>query len=166
MLLADNRVINVKDGAFAAMLGEHDNFYYCDLPDNRGKKMRILAYILLLSYAGTALLLLIGTILCWGKFWTLGGLWKFLLHHWMKLNVIAFFMLLVINMPCCVREFLHQLYRFVVSWDHELRHWINDSNNDSRDYNQGFIKRSVPLQFRLEHIRPFILHNLCISFIA
>lgn len=107
LLLADGSVIGVTAGAIDELNRRDPNFYYCDLNHKRGKKMRILAYILLLSYAGTALLLLIATFLCWNKFWTLGGLWKFLLHHWMKLNVVAFFMLLAINMPCCVREFLH-----------------------------------------------------------
>ena len=121
-----------------------ENYYYCIDIGNRGLKMRILAYILLLSYAGTAFLLLLFTLCCWKRFWDLGGLWKFMLHHWMKLNLVAFFILLAINMPCCVREFLHQLYRFAVSWDHELRHWINNCNDDSRDYNRAFIQRRLP----------------------
>ena len=69
--------------------------------------MRVLAYILLISYAGAALILLIMTIIAFNKFWNLGGLWKFLLHNWMKLNLIAFLVLLAINMPCCVNSFLH-----------------------------------------------------------
>ena len=77
------------------------------MPSNRLRKMRVLAYILLLSYAGAAFILLIMTFVAWNKFWELGGLWKFLLHHWMKLNLVAFFVLLAIIMPCCVKEFLH-----------------------------------------------------------
>lgn len=69
--------------------------------------MRVLAYILLLSFAGAAFILLVMTLVFSKKFWTLGGLWKYLLHHWMKLNLVAFFVLLAIYMPCCVREFLH-----------------------------------------------------------
>ena len=53
-----------------------------------------------------------------------------------------------------------------MSWDHELRHWINNVNDDSRDYNRAFIQRRLPYQFRVEHVRPFILHNLLITFIA
>ena len=74
-----------------------EDYYFCIDLDNRGLKVRILAYILLLAYAGTAVLLLLWTLCCWNKFWDLGGLWKFLLHHWMKLNLVAFFILLAIN---------------------------------------------------------------------
>ena len=82
-----------------------ENSYDCFVPSSRALKMRVLAYILLLAYAGTAFILLLMSCLFYKKFWALGGLWKFFLHHWMKLNLVAFLILLAIIMPCCVREF-------------------------------------------------------------
>ena len=106
----------------------------CYVSDSRAKIMRILAYIVLFSFIFVFAVLFLMTLCCWKKHWDLGACWKFLIHHWMKLQLVAFFALLAIYMPCCVRTFLHQLYKWAVSWDHALRHPLNDTYEDNSDY--------------------------------
>ena len=57
----------------------------CVLSDGKENAMRALAYIILLLFCITALILIIFTIFCFNRIYDLGGLWKFFLHHWMKL---------------------------------------------------------------------------------
>ncbi len=138
----------------------------CYVSDSREDKMKGLAWTILILFIIALALLLILTVLCCTKKYDLGGIWKFFLHHWMKLQLVAFLLLLAIYMPCCIKAFLHQLYKYAVSWDHELRDWIDDINEDDHDYNDGFANRSMPLTFKEEEIAPFILHNMGIFFIV
>ena len=110
--------------------------------------------------------LLLATLCCWGRYNDLGGLWKFFIHHWMKLQLVAFLLLMCVYMPCCVKAFLHTLYKYGVSWDHYLRDWIDEINDGSSTYNEGFISQMLPERFRAESIKPFILHNMGIFFIV
>lgn len=57
----------------------------CYVSEDRKTVMKILAYIVLLSYAFCLAVLLLMTLCCWSGYKDLGGLWKFLVHHWMKL---------------------------------------------------------------------------------
>lgn len=139
----------------------------CYVGDHTERVMKILAWVLLAAYAFTFLVLLIFSFLCWSKYryGYLGGLWKFFLHMWMKLQMVAFFFVLAIYMPCCVKAFLKQLYRIAVSWDHYLRSWIDNDNRGDRDYDEG-IDQPLPQSFREVYIRPYILHNMLIFFIV
>ena len=80
--------------------------------------------------------------------------------------MVAFFIALAIYLPCCIKEFLYQLYKYAVSWDHYLRIWIDDVNEDSSDYNKGFRKRPLNDNMEFVEMKPFILHNMGIAFIV
>lgn len=79
--------------------------------------------------------------------------------------MVAFFMVLALYQPCCIKAFLKQLYKIAVSWDHRLRVWIDSSLEGGRDYDRGMSRR-LPEQFEEVHIRPYILHNLLIFFMV
>ena len=57
----------------------------CYVSEKRKTAMRVLAFIILCMFILTFVVLLLATIFCWGHYSDLGGLWKFFLHHWMKL---------------------------------------------------------------------------------
>lgn len=137
----------------------------CYVSEKRKTVMRILAFIILCMFILVFLVLLLATFCCWGNYTDLGGLWKFFLHHWMKLQLVAFLIFLCVYMPCCIKAFLHTLYKYGVSWDHHLREWI-DEMHDSSDYDEGFIEKRLPERFRDEYVKPFILHNMGIFFIV
>jgi len=69
-------------------------------------------------------------------------------------------------MPCCIKAFLHTLYKYAVSWNHELRGSIDDSNDDSSNYAKGFEKKHVNENMEYEHVKAFFLHNFGIFFIV
>ncbi len=58
------------------------------------------------------------------------------------------------------------LYKYAVSWDHNLREWIDDSNDGNSDYVRGFEKRMLNDNMEHEHVKAFILHNMGIFFIV
>ena len=128
--------------------------------------MKALAYIVLIGFVVVFLVLLILTCFCWKKSWDIGAAWKFFLHHWMKLQLVAFFALLAIYMPCCIKSFLHQLYKYAVSWDHELRSVFDDANEDSSSYDDGFTKKTLNENMEFENVKAFFLHNMAIFFIV
>lgn len=68
----------------------------CSISDSKGRTMRILAWVLLGLYALTFVLLLIWSCLCWKRYnyGQLFGYWKFFLHMWCKLQMVAFFFVL------------------------------------------------------------------------
>ena len=117
----------------------------CYVGERTRQTMKGLAWALLAMYALTALFLLLWTCLCWKKYGygQLSGYWKFFLHMWCKLQMVAFFFVLAVTQPCCVRAFLKQLYRISVSWDHALRVWIDNSLRGGHDYEKG-MDRSLP----------------------
>lgn len=105
-----------------------------------------------------------GLLSC-GPAWDLGGLWKFILHYWMKLQMISFFLFLGIYMPCCVRIFLGQLYNIDASWNQALGRRINDNNLSNERFRRGVVPNPAPQQFADYGIFPYILHNLGVWFI-
>lgn len=137
----------------------------CYVSDSKRKSLNSLAYVILLLFCITFVFMILASCICYNKIFDLLGLWKFLLHHWMKLQLVAFFAILGIYMPCCLREFLHNLYKFAVSWDHHLRHWIDDIYENSNDYTEG-INESISLNYDYENVKNFILHNMGIFFIV
>lgn len=137
----------------------------CYVSDKKRKSLNSLAYVILLLFVISFVFMILASIICYNKIFDLLGLWKFLLHHWMKLQLVAFFAILGIYMPCCLREFLHSLYKFAISWDHHLRNWINDINENSSDYREG-INEPISRNFDYENVKAFILHNMGIFFIV
>ncbi len=105
----------------------------CYLKDDKERALRGLAYFTLILFALSLLIMLLVTIFCC-PIRNLGALWKFLLHNWMKLQLIAFFVLLAIYMPCCIKEFLRIIYKFAVRWNHSFRTVFNDSYDDDQTY--------------------------------
>lgn len=139
-----------------------------------------LAITTLVLMAALAAIVLALSLCCWTRIFDLGGIWKFLLHHWMRLQMVSFFLFLAIYMPCCIKEFLGQLYRIAVSWNHALGGRINDINQDNRHFIAGLEYKPLSPQFRqwgpypnpapqqfLEYgVFPFLLHNLGVFFIV
>ena len=57
----------------------------CYVSERRKTIMKVLAYIVLFTFLLCLLVLIVMTLFCWSGYSDLGGLWKFLVHHWMKL---------------------------------------------------------------------------------
>lgn len=93
-------------------------------------------------------------------------LWKFLLHNWIRLQVIAFFLFIGIYMPCCVSEFLTYLYRYSISWNQAFRYIINNTNRGSENFVNGMKQSQLPDMFQRQSVNAFILHNITVLFIV
>ncbi len=139
---------------------------YCYVETGKKNALKALAYIALAFFFLSFLILLIMTCVKFSAFAELGALWKFFLHNWMKLQLIAFFCLLALYVPCCVKEFLNIIYKVVVSWNHGLETIINNSNVNDADYKSGIDSKEVPINFEEKGIEIFLLHNIGISFIV
>lgn len=127
-----------------------------------------MAWVLLALYAFTFLVMIIYSCVNWCCFnctRTLGGYWKYFLHMWMKLQLVAFFIILAFGMPCCVKAFLYELYRIAVSWDHNLRYWIDNANEGNGNY-ERWVNKPLPPHVTYVNIKAWILHNLAIFFIV
>ncbi len=138
----------------------------CYISSTKKDALKGLAIATLIIFLIGVVFLIIFSILCAKKTNMLGGLWKFLLHHWMKLQLIAFLIFLGIYMPCCIKEYLKWLYKIAVGWDHAFRTIIDDINEDDSDYVKGMIEERVPQQFYERFARAFILHNIAVAFIV
>lgn len=122
--------------------------------------------LFLAVYCLSFILLLIFTMCCFKNITDIGGLWKFFLHNWMKLQMVAFFLLVGLNLPCCVKEFLNILYLIVVRWDHAFSSIIDNSQRGNLMYYTGMKLKMPPERFAELGVRAFILHNLCVAFIV
>lgn len=138
----------------------------CIVLPNKRRALRALAIVILAVYCLSFLMLVVFTICCFGKITDVGGLWKFFLHNWMRLQMVAFFLLLAVNLPCCVKEFLNILYLIVVRWDHAFGTVIDHSQKSSASFNRGLQSQMPPERFAEVGVRAFILHNLCVAFIV
>lgn len=112
----------------------------------------------------TAILLVI-TLICCGSMYNLLDLWKFWLHNWMRLQLIAFLVLIGVYMPCCVQEFLNFIFRYTVRWNHAFYPVINNSNKDSTNYRTTMYETLLLGQFRKLDVSTFILHNVLVLLI-
>ena len=139
---------------------------YCYVEDGKKNALKALAIVALAIFLLSFLVLLIMTCVKFNAFAELGALWKFLLHNWMKLQLIAFFCLLALYVPCCVKEFLNIIYQVVISWNHGLKTIINNSNVNDADYKSGIDSKEVPINFEEKGIEIFLLHNIGVSFIV
>ena len=124
-----------------------------------------LAIATLIIFVLSVVILLFMSVICSKRFNNLGALWKFLLHTWMKLQLIAFFLFLGIYLPCCVQEFLKFIYKYAVSWDHAFRVILNDINDSDSSFTEGMLEKQLPYKMHDVYARPFILHNLMVAFI-
>lgn len=159
------------------MFDENNNLIYaksstatieriCYVSDDKKEALQALAITVLGVYALSLILLIIFTICCFKKIHDIGGLWKFFLHNWMKLQMVAFFLLLGVYLPCCVKEFLNILYLIAVKWDHAFNDIINDSQDNNTKFNSGLLESQPPKRFTDEGVYAFILHNICVAFIV
>lgn len=139
----------------------------CYVGSKTKRVMRGLAWALLALYAFTFGLLILFSCLCWNKYnhGQLFAYWKFFLHMWCKLQMVAFFYVLALTQSCCIKAFLFELYKISVSWDHKLRLWIDNTLRGGRDYDEG-MSRNLPEQFNDLSIKPYILHNMLIFFMV
>ena len=93
------------------------------------------------------------------------SLWKFALHSWMKLQLVAFLLLLNSPLPCCVRIFLSELYKYAVSWAHGMGPVWDSSSKGNSKYQDGLDNNPVPPHYAKEGIRAYLLHNMGVVFI-
>ena len=138
----------------------------CYVKKHKRRTMRALGITVLGTYGLSLLLLILFSVCCFRKITDLGGLWKFFLHNWMRLQMVAFFLLLAVYMPCCIKEFLNVLYRIVVKWDHAFGYIIDDSKENNNDFNKGLRDQRPPLRFAEQGVEAFILHNIMVAFIV
>lgn len=139
---------------------------YCYVEEGKKSTLQILAIVAMVFLAISFIMLLVFTIIYYNRIADVGALWKFMLHSWMKLQLIAFFLLLAINMPCCVKEFLNVIYTVAVRWDHAIGQYIDTANSGDAVYSATMNESQPPIQFANERIEAFVLHNLAIAFIV
>ena len=139
---------------------------YCYVSPRNKTTLRTLAIIALVFLLVSVAMLLVFTIVYYKRIVDLSGLWKFTLHNWMKLQFMAFFLLLAVKTPCCVKEFLNVLYTIAVRWNHAFGGAIDSSNSNNINYTNGFDEAAPPTQFSREGIAVFILHNITVAFIV
>lgn len=141
----------------------------CVIADSKARALRGLAIAALSMMAAMFGFVLILTLLCRciakRRVHDLGGIWKYMLHYWMRFQMIAFFLMLGIYMPCCIKTFLGQLYNISVTWNDALGRRITDNNINDPDFRAGIIPNPAPRQFAEYHVYPYILHNLGVWFI-
>ena len=82
-----NRNLLVQNSTGSVVVLGEELIRVCYVSDSTRIAMHVLAWILLALYAFTFIFLIIFSFLCWSKYpyGVLSGLWKFLLHMWMKL---------------------------------------------------------------------------------
>lgn len=173
----ENIVVSTTQNPENLLFDENRNLLYsdtgvaeldrvCYVSEDRSDIMRLLAYIVLWGFVVVTGLLILMTCFCWKRNWDIAAAWKYLIHHWMKLQLVAFFALFAIYMPCCIKEFLHQLYKWAVSWDHGMRDSWDDTYEDSSSYNLGFTKKTLNENMEYENVKAFFLHNFGVFFIV
>lgn len=141
-------------------------FQICNLDSNVVTSMNALAITILCLFAFCFLFLLCLTCCCWNSTDDLGGLWKYFLHCVIRLNFVAFLILLGIHIPCCVKQFLNILYLIMVRWDGVLGEVINNINSGNANYLSGLYTQARFQFFQEMGVYAFILHNMMISFIV
>lgn len=92
------------------------------------------------------------------------AIWKFLLHNWMKLQMVAFLSFLNSPLPCCTRLFLVYLYRYAVSWAHGMGPVWDSAHLGDSDYVDGVSNNLPPTQIAQNGAKAFLLHNMGIVF--
>ena len=143
-----------------------DDTKICIMSNNKERALKALAITAMTVFYLSVLVLIIVSVCCASRILNLGALWKFLLHNWMKIQLIAFLLFIAINMPCCVKEFLRWIYLLAVSWNHALGKAINDVNRNNEDFERGMLEERPPLIFYNERIEVFFLHNFGVFFIV
>lgn len=93
------------------------------------------------------------------------ALWKFALHNWMKLQMIAFLLFINSPLPCCLRTFLNHLYEWAVSWAHGMGPVWNSSNKNNESYYDDLNNNLPPTVMAKEGIFAYLLHNMGVVFI-
>ena len=137
----------------------------CYVEKNKKWLLKLLAYIILILYAVSFILLLLITIICC-KRKNIGVLWKYFLSNWMKLQLVAFFLFLGIYSPCCVKEFLNILFKYAIRWNSYLSLTIDSINKLDPEYTEGIENQNVPFQIKDQGVTPYLIHNIGISFIV
>lgn len=138
----------------------------CYLPTNKSKALKALAITALLLIAIVFIIILLISIFLCSKMPNMLDMWKFLLHNWMRLQLIAFLLFIGIYQPCCVREFLNIIYRYAVSWNQGFRGVIWNTLDENPTILNGMKKSVLPEIFREHSILAFILFNITIWFIV
>jgi hypothetical protein len=99
------------------------------------------------------------------------SIWKFLLHNWMKLQMVAFLIFINTPFPCCLRIFLEWLYRYAVGWAHGFSPVWDSAHQGDSVYQNGILNNSPPEYLnRLPNeksslIKAYLLHNMGVIFI-
>lgn len=99
------------------------------------------------------------------------AIWKFTLHNWMKLQLVAFLFLLNSQFPCCLRLFLSHFYKYAVGWAHGMGPVWDSANRGNVAYENELNRTLLPSYFsKLQdekgiQVTPFILHNMGVVFI-
>jgi hypothetical protein len=99
------------------------------------------------------------------------AIWKFILHNWMWLQVVAFLYLLNSQFPCCLRFFFRSLYKYAVGWAHGMGPVWDSANRGNQAYQNEMSNTLMPSYFsRLQDekgvgVTPYILHNMGVIFI-
>lgn len=95
----------------------------------------------------------------------INAIWKFLLHNWMKLQMVAFLLLINTSFPCCMKLFFESLYKYAVSWAHGMGSVWDSTQQNNINYQNGINESSVPDHLFREGIKSFLLHNMGVVFI-
>ena len=140
-------------------------FQICNLSKKDITTFNALAITLLAVLFICFLCLICVTCCFWSKTADLGGLWKFFLHILVKLQFVAFMLLLGFHIPCCLRQFLNILYLITIRWDSAFSTVFNNIYGNSIEYWSGIYIQAPVMNLRQMGVFTFILHNMMISFI-
>lgn len=99
------------------------------------------------------------------------SIWKFLLHNWMKLQLVAFLIFLKSPLPCCLRIFLEYLYKYAVSWANGMGPVWDSAHTGDSAYRNG-LDNNLPPVFVNKFgdnqgnvVKAYLLHNMGVIFI-
>jgi hypothetical protein len=170
-------LVDISTGPFSQLLDANRNRIsssqssivverFCFLEPEVKRSMDSLAITALVIFLVSLLVLLIFTIIFYEKILDLASLWKFLLHNWIRFQLVGSLYLLGIYMPCCAKAFLNVIYDLSIGWNQALSDPISNFNKDSVIFRDGLDQTKPPSQFLEQGVLAFILHNMCIALIV
>ena len=137
--------------------------YECDERVYPKRPAIILAAMVLIMFFSLLLITLLFSVFTGGVIYDLSGIWKLLLHYWVRLQFVAMLWFLGLYLPCCIRPFLLTLYRVTFRWSTQSGRLVNLYFCYSERFTNMIITN--PLKFPRDSIYPYLLHNIGFIFI-
>lgn len=137
----------------------------CVLSENSKTYLKALAWIILALLLASLFWLIIIFLSCRHRVSSIGALFKYWLAAWSKVQLVAFFLLLGVVFPCCVRAFLEPLFDVMVGWNRALGYRIDELNASEAGYVSARASPALGFNMLALNIAPFFLNNFGVAFI-